>query len=406
MRFAARVLARSLGLIAMAGTAALLGYACSATGSGDDDDGAGGQGNGSGTGGQLFDDGGWDASSDSGPCAEQTYPGELVPLDLYIMLDSSGSMSEGDKWSSVITALETFISSPDSEHMGVGIQKFPLKWSVEPVIPANCGSDADCGLYGPCVPVLNQCSMAYAPDVSCVPTDYDEAEVPIAELPGVADEIQAALDSWDADGDDTPTEPALTGAASYATAWATANPTHLVYIVLATDGEPLGCTYNSIEGAATVAASAAAAAPPVNTFVIGVLYDDDEAENLNVIAEAGGTGSAYFVDNGAQVTQDFIDALVQIRANGQCMFLIPEPEVGEPAYDFVDVMLVDPDDETITQEVDKVLDAASCDATTGGWYYDDPADPRMIVLCPATCDAVREQGWDTHVNLECDIVIK
>jgi hypothetical protein len=410
MRFVDRVVARTLALLAMTAGAALLGYACSATGSGDDDDGAGASGNTTNVGGgQIFEDGGFDAATDSGPCAAQTYPGELVPLDLYIMLDSSASMADGGKWDAVISALETFIHAPESDHMGVGIQTFPLPPAVAPTLPASCTADAECGLYGPCMPLpppYNVCNMAFAPNVSCEPSDYDTAQVPIAELPGAAGAIQSALDGWGPNGDDTPTEPALSGTATYATAWATANPTHLTYIVFATDGQPLGCTFNSIEGAATVAANAAAGAPPVYTFVIGVLYDEDEAGNLDILAQAGGTGTAYMVDNGAQVTQQFIDALVEIRANGQCKFLIPEPETGEPAYDKVDVTLVDPDDPSSTQEVDKQPDAASCDPVEGGWYFDDPLSPNMVVLCPATCDKVREQGWDTQVVLACEVVVR
>ena len=38
-------------------------------------------------------------------------------------------------------------------------------------------------------------------------------------------------------------------------------------------------------------------------------------------------------------------------------------------------------------ELLQVPDRTACDAT-GGWYYDDPATPTSVELCPATCTSV------------------
>ncbi len=48
----------------------------------------------------------------------------------------------------------------------------------------------------------------------------------------------------------------------------------------------------------------------------------------------------------------------------------------------------------------------ACDGT-GGWYYDDPNDPKQIILCPATCDLVQQspEGKVT-IKLGCETVIK
>jgi hypothetical protein len=37
------------------------------------------------------------------------------------------------------------------------------------------------------------------------------------------------------------------------------------------------------------------------------------------------------------------------------------------------------------QVIPNVMDAASCDPATGGWYYDNPASPTKIILCGSTC---------------------
>jgi hypothetical protein len=43
---------------------------------------------------------------------------------------------------------------------------------------------------------------------------------------------------------------------------------------------------------------------------------------------------------------------------------------------------------------------------TDGWYYDNPADPQAIVVCPQTCDKI--QGFDMakiSIQFGCETVI-
>lgn len=301
-------------------------------------------------------------------CAAESNPGQLVPLDLYVMLDRSASMTVDAKWDAVTLALQTFVAAPEAVGIGVGLQYFPLN-PTSP-IPSGCASDPDCGIYGPCLPMQGgTCVGELAPDTSCDPADYDDAEVGIATLPGVQQTILSSLSAHAAEGAATPSEPAMQGAVSYATTWAQANPSHLVYIVFATDGEPTGCLTNTIAGTAALAQSAAAGNPSVKTFVIGV---GAELTSLNQIAAAGGTGQAYLVDTGGNVTQQFIDALNQVRAIGDCLFQIPQPEIGNPDYNLINVSLVDPSDPSNSITVVNVGSEAGCDPVTGGWYYDDP----------------------------------
>lgn len=90
---------------------------------------------------------------DGGACAAQVSNGQLVPLDMYIMLDISGSMLEltannATKWDAVKQALESFLADKDSAGLGVGLQYFPL---MKPNAPTSCTNDASCGDSGPCL---------------------------------------------------------------------------------------------------------------------------------------------------------------------------------------------------------------------------------------------------------------
>jgi hypothetical protein len=73
---------------------------------------------------------------------------ELVPLDLLLLVDSSGSMLEsagaGTKWQMTHDALVAFIKDPQSATLGVGLQFFPFFGS-----PKACMSDRDCNLIIP-----------------------------------------------------------------------------------------------------------------------------------------------------------------------------------------------------------------------------------------------------------------
>jgi hypothetical protein len=52
--------------------------------------------------------------------------------------------------------------------------------------------------------------------------------------------------------------------------------------------------------------------------------------------------------------------------------------------------------------IPNVSDAAHCPATGDAWYYDDPAAPSRVLLCPATCaTASADAGSHVEVVLGC-----
>lgn len=126
-------------------------------GSGTGDDGGGGGGGGGPGGGFGKSEGGLDsgggggsiihdANVDGGQCGASTQKVTALPLDLFIMLDTSGSMNNMvaqnvSKYAAVKTALTNFVNDAASAGIGVGIQFFPLLASGE---PATCTTNSQC----------------------------------------------------------------------------------------------------------------------------------------------------------------------------------------------------------------------------------------------------------------------
>ncbi|HEX3776295.1 MAG TPA: vWA domain-containing protein [Polyangiaceae bacterium] len=103
------------------------------------------------------------AGGDGNACAAHVSTAQLVPLDMYIMLDISSSMLEPvsgqtTKWDAVKSALETFLNDSASAGLGVGLQYFP---QIKPNAPTSCTTDASCGDSGPC---FTQFCKGYADD--------------------------------------------------------------------------------------------------------------------------------------------------------------------------------------------------------------------------------------------------
>jgi len=292
-------------------------------------------------------------------CASDTQTAEPVPLDMYIMMDQSGSMGStvtggGSKFNAIKSALNAFFAAPGSSGIGVGLQYFPL------------GS-------------------------TCSAATYAKPEVAIAPLPGNTPALQKSLNAHKPSGG-TPTYPALTGAIQQAQSYALAHPGHVVIAVLATDGDPSACAPTDIPTISKVAAAGLAGGggkPKVLTFVIGV---GKSLAKLNAIAAAGGTGSAFLVDTNANVVKQFEDALKKIQGAALgCTYVIPSPKPGQ-SIDYAKVNVQITTGGKPPTGLGYADSPAACDPALGGWFYDDPASPKQIKLCPASCNAVQGDG--------------
>jgi hypothetical protein len=428
----------------------------SGSGSGSESTGVGGDFSGSSGSGA---DSGSGSSGVGGGCAGDVVKAEQSPLDLAIMLDDSGSMTElagngqnaPTKWAAVSSALSGFYADPSSDGIGVALQFFPLNTdscSASNACPAGagtcllktcesglqaCTSNSDCGggdncvdlgacasnpgilcwpagLYcnfpfDPCVQVTNSvCSVA----LSCDPADYGTPSVDWGILPGHATALDTTAQAITPSGG-TPTSVALQGAIDTAKARALAEPDHTVVAVLATDGVPTRCDPTDTASIAAIAAAGLAGTPSIPTFVIGVFPSNDmTAQNtVNAIAAAGGTGQAFLIDAGGNVAQDFQDALNVIRnASLACEYFVPQPPAGE-TINYSQVNVEHTPDGGSASTIFYVGSAANCDPTDGGWYYDvDPSqgDPTKILVCPSTCD-VFKGGGQVDIQVGCATVL-
>ncbi|MGC4091047.1 MAG: VWA domain-containing protein [Polyangiaceae bacterium] len=244
-----------------------------------------------------------DTSTAGATCAATSVTAKLIPLDLYVMMDSSKSMNEptsagSTKWKATTDALKAFFADTNSAGLGIGLKFFP----DEQAVPAVCTSTADCGNFGPCdqrkacvakdtytkvissgtlcddqTPCANanevcavvercadgaNCAKVYcvsggtsAPcpaDLKCVPftgycrerdvctaANYATPAVAWGNLPDAANALNSAIAARMPDGY-TPTGPALTGALQQARDRAKANPGRKVAVILVTDGLPGG----------------------------------------------------------------------------------------------------------------------------------------------------------------------
>jgi hypothetical protein len=183
-------------------------------------------------------------------------------------------------------------------------------------------------------------------------------------------------------GGGTPLHPALHGATSWAKAYKDSHPSDEVVVVLVTDGKPEGCIENV--GMISALASDARNSHGIATYAIGLAGSSEST--MNLIATAGGTGQAIFINNG-NVTTELLAALQQIQTEATlpCQFAMPQGDNVDPSKVNVERTAGGGSPQSIGQ----VAGPAECASVAAGWYYDDPANPTTIILCPDTCDEVQ-----------------
>ncbi len=328
-------------------------------------------------------------------CGGTVFEPERLPLDLYFLVDSSGSMAEpaaqgATKWDLMSAGLIDFLGAPQNADIGVGVGYFPEK-----VLPTCTPGSPDCL----CIPVINVCFANVGG--SCVTADYATPAVPLSLPPAPAGAIASISTRALAGG--TPTRVALEGTYEYLATWAQQNPGRKLAAIVATDGEPTGCVGNSPADAAQLAARALAGPSQIQTFVIGV---GGALSNLNQVAQAGGTSGAFLIEPSQNLAQGFAEALESIRlAAGPCAFEIPiATEQGPIDPGRVNVRFTPPgaaEARVVAQTFDG--SASSC-GPDGGWYYDDPAAPTRIQLCGPTCEATLTASVD--VQFGCESIVQ
>ena len=316
---------------------------------------------------------GCDVMSDEAVCAAQAYEGEAIPLDIYIMFDQSGSMLNDvgglTRLDAVERATKTFLKDQASAAISVGVGYF----GFQPIGQTSCSPD---DYASPSVPVT---------------LDHEAVLRSLAEREPIGE---------------TPTGAAIRGGCGYAKEWKKANAGHSVVLLLLTDGEPkapmtcaAGTCCPTLADAVQAAADCRDGDPGIDTYVLGV---GPFLDNLQQIAEAGGTEHAYLIGD-QDVEQKVLQALDSIRgaASIPCELKLPEP-TGGSALDYGLVNVAYQDASCKLSTLYNVPSAASCDAADGGWYYDDPAAPSSVKLCDASCDRVAAPGGRLAFTVGCE----
>lgn len=317
--------------------------------------------------GPVEDDGGGEA------CAAVTVKAEPVPLDLYVVLDRSGSMVNPSlgplRWPPVRDALNAFFQSASTAGMGIALTMF-----------------------------------AHPTKSACQAASYSSPLVAMAPLPGSATGHALTLQStMNANapvlGVGTPTESAMKGAVTFAKAHKTANPSHTVAIVLATDGLPgaAGCTGETAAGVQSAVSAGFTGSPSVRTFVIGIDPDSTMSTNLNSWATAGG-GQAFNVGTAGGSAQ-FLAAMKNIQGKLiGCTYAMPKADGG----------LIDPSKLKVIYtpgsgsgaQLPKANDKTSCSGA--GWFYDNNASPKTIELCPTSCTTIQaDSNGKVDIQVPC-----
>jgi hypothetical protein len=248
-------------------------------------------------------------------------------------------------------------------------------------------------------------------------TDCGAPIVPIAALPQNAGPMQNGLTQASPATSVaplfTPTECGLNGMINRCIEH-TRQASEQCVAILVTDGAPTQCNQDTV---ALVDIVAKGKTSGVTTFALS-LPGANEAF-VDQIAAAGGTTAGIRVGTGAAGQAQFLAALQAIRGTIStqqtttvthsvstplpCQFTIPPPKDNKPFDpDKTDVEFQPPPGAP-PRSFKFVKDEASCAGAPDSWYYDDPADPKQVLLCPATCDFVKgNAGASINIVFLCE----
>jgi hypothetical protein len=309
-------------------------------------------------------------------CGIVQKPEEIIqysPVALLIMQDRSGSMITGfpsgsaQSWSNSTNALNAFVSDPQSKGLDVGLAFFP--------------------------PTTNNTSP------TCDGAECGFPAVQIGPIAQTGPMIGAAMTSSQPQPlNFTPTECGLNGMIKDCLRHKQATGEQCVGILI-TDGDPTTCDTNIANLANIVAAGLQQG---VKTFVIRLPGVSNPA-GLDQVAAAGGTVAAVDVSAGAGA---FLGALNSIRGQVSvgtalpCQWKIPPVQNGQ-AFDPNKVNISFTAKGGAPKDFGYVQ-VADCPRAVDAWYFDNPAQPTQVFVCPTTCDMLKQSsGAQVEVSFGC-----
>jgi hypothetical protein len=303
-------------------------------------------------------------------CAGGTEKVTLKKLNMFVLIDRSGSMTSSGIWTPMVNGMTAFYQQATG--IGVAQEYFPIEVTAQ----SGDGCAWNVCTTAPCAnPMIPLGDLVAA----SAPTDTQEDAL-----------IASFAPAYPTGGAGTPTYPALAGAEQWAIANQTATPSEQWVVVLLTDGDPTNC--NSDVNQIGDLASAAYASNGIKTYVIGL--PGSTTSVLDSWASKGGTGSAVVV-TAATMATDLLSTFQSIAGAASCTFDLPASGLFDPN----DVKLV----LTSSSGVNTTLTHQSTSGNCGsGWYFDDNTTPTSINLCPTTCTAINgDPGSSISYNVGC-----
>jgi hypothetical protein len=354
-----------------------------------------------------------------GACSSGSQEASLVPVDMFAMMDRSGSMLANAKgggkkrWEAVTEALVQYSGSDEAADNGLALSYFPY--------PTECYECRRGGILSPLEYCLEQGRGEWS-TVACDPARSDiiygnhdpydcdwgsfyhfavDYGVPFGILSGsggaqanaIKDSIRR-LDKieWEYDTD---TYSALRTAVQLADDHRKLYPDRKAIALLVTDGEPYTqCERsNDLTLQMTIAEAKAAYARGIETYVIGA---GSSLERLNAIALAGSGNrqSAFLVDLDSRQIVKALEAVQQVSM--PCWFPIPVPERGD--LDYSTPMVVVSKNGKHGTPLSRVVEQSEC-GDKSAWYYDNNASPSRINLCPEACTTARASS-KSRIDIE------
>ena len=399
------VLKNVLGLVMVCGAVASLATSCSATdGSTLEDDGNSGNGAGSNTGGSTgsFGSGGNSGSGGFEGCGEATF-GNEIPGAMLIVLDTSGSMSDNDKYGATATAINAMINTaaPSTE---MGLLAYP-EGNFDDFALVGCINEAFInGVVSPqCQAVLDDSGCQ---DVALQP------HVAIAPLQQSGGPINSWLSQNGPTGN-TPTRHALINAYNVLASYQTQGQK---FALLMTDGVPTVHT-PAMPPLPDMAANCGTMADiesevlnasqnGIATFVIGAPGSEGAAAFLSQLAVNGntpkdpncspGAGDCHYQIGSANFQQELEQVLSTIAGViSDCIFDLPQGEEVDP--NLVNVTI-----DTPNGPVDIYKDPTHQD----GWDYTDGSQTKIQLFGPACELYKQQQGTQITIILGCPTNLK
>lgn len=335
-----------------------------------------GSGGSSASGGSAADGGTIDKDA---ACVANGQTATLVPVNMYIMFDDSGSMRNNDKWTNATAALTAFFQDPGTAGLRIALRFFP---DDNPT--AGC-TDDDCNAAACRDPLVPLGGVLATP----APADAQEKKL-----------VDAVANQSTANGGGTPMFAALDGAARFTKAYQQAHPTEKTVVVLVTDGAPNGCD----EDIADIAALATDARTTRGVLTYAVGMEGSRTDDMNQIATAGGTGQGIFIGAG-NAQAELLAALKAIQGSQvACEFQFPTSgaDGGVPDPTKINVNYTSGSNE---ERVGQVTGPGNCSG--GGWYYDNPTQPTTITFCPSTCTEVQaDPNADIEILIGCSTQVQ